>query len=297
MNLLKADSLSTELRELVLEKAEGVPLFVEELTRSLVEQGALARQGVSWRLGVSAEELRVPDTVQGIILARLDRLDDPLQRVLQVASVIGPILPYSVLAKVRGTNGQLPVQLRNLQRLDFLRETRRRPDTEYMFKHALIRDVAYSTLLTRQRRQLHRRVGEAMEALLAERLGEFHSIIAEHFLRAEAWAKAADYLLRAGDEAARLSADSEARGHYEKAMNALARLPDTVENRRRRVDTTIKQAAVSWIADPPDLNLTRLAAAEALAGELPTVERTTGEDRLRLARVRYWMGRNPPRRG
>jgi predicted ATPase len=70
MNLLNADSLSTELRELVLEKAEGVPLFVEELTRSLVEQGAVTRQGVSWRLGVSAEELRVPDTVQGIILAR-----------------------------------------------------------------------------------------------------------------------------------------------------------------------------------------------------------------------------------
>jgi class 3 adenylate cyclase/tetratricopeptide (TPR) repeat protein len=291
MNLLKADSLSAELRELVLEKAEGVPLFVEELTRSLVEQGALARHGVSWRLSVSAEELRVPDTVQGIILARLDRLDDPLQRVLQVASVIGPILPYSVLAKVRGTNGQLPAQLRDLQRLDFLRETRRRPDTEYVFKHALIRDVAYSTLLTRQRRQLHRRVGEAMETLLAERLGEFHSIIAEHFLRAEAWAKAADYLLRAGDEAARLSADSEARGHYEKAMTALVRLPDTVENRRRRVDTTLKQVAVSSIADRPDLNLTRLAAAEALAAELPTVDLATGEDRLRLARVRYWMGR------
>jgi tetratricopeptide (TPR) repeat protein len=130
-----------------------------------------------------------------------------------------------------------------------------------------------------------------METLLGERLGEFHSIIAEHFLRAEVWARAADYLLRAGDEAARLSADAEARGHYEKAMNALARLPDTVENRRRRVDTTLKQAAVSSIADPPDLNLTRLAAAEALASELPTVDQATGEDRLRLARVRYWMGR------
>ncbi|MFL6047349.1 MAG: ATP-binding protein [Propionibacteriaceae bacterium] len=291
INLLKADSLSPELRKLVLEKAEGVPLFVEELTRSLVEQGALTRQGLGWRLSVSTEELKVPDTLQGIILARLDHLDDPLRRLLQVASVVGPILPYAVLAKVSGANGQLSSQLRDLQRLDFLRESRRRPDTEYVFKHALIRDVAYSTLLVRQRKQLHRRVGEAMETLLGERLGEFHSIIAEHFVRAEAWARAADYLLQAGDEAARLAADAEARGHYERAMNALARLPDTVENRRRRVDTTIKQAAVSWIADPPDLNLTRLAAAEALAGELPTVDRTTGEDRLRLARVRYWMGR------
>jgi class 3 adenylate cyclase/tetratricopeptide (TPR) repeat protein len=291
MNLLKADSLPTELHELVLEKAEGVPLFVEELTRSLVEQGALTQQGVSWRLGVSADELRVPDTVQGIILSRLDRLEDPLKRVLQIASVVGAVLPYSVLAEVSGANGQLSTQLRDLQRLDLIRETRRRPDTEYVFKHALIRDVAYSTLLMRQRKQLHQRVGEAMETLLGERLGEFQSIIAEHFLRAEAWARAADYLLRAGDEAARLSADAEARGHYEKAMHALLRLPDTVENRRRRVDTTLKQAAVSYIAERPDLNLARLAAAEALARELPTVASATGEDRLRLARVRYWIGR------
>jgi class 3 adenylate cyclase/tetratricopeptide (TPR) repeat protein len=291
MDLLNADSLSPGLRKLVLDKAEGVPLFLEELTRSLVEQGALTRQGLSWRLSVSAAELKVPDTVQGIILARLDRLDDPLRRVLQVASVVGPILPYPVLAKVSGVNGQLSSQLRELQRLDFLRESRRRPDTEYVFKHALIRDVVYRTLLGRQRKQLHLRVGEAMETLLGERLGEFHSIIAEHFLRAEAWARAADYLLQAGDEAARLAADADARGHYEKAINALARLPDTVENRRRRIDTTIKQAAVSWIADPPELNLMRLAAAEGLAIELPTVNRTTGEDRVRLARVRYWMGR------
>jgi tetratricopeptide (TPR) repeat protein len=291
MNLLKADSLPTELRELVLGKAEGVPLFVEELTRSLVEQGALTQRGVSWRLGVSADELQVPDTVQGIILARLDRLEDPLKRVLQIASVVGSVLPYSVLAEVSGANGQLSTQLRDLQRLDLIRETRRRPDTEYVFKHALIRDVAYSTLLMRQRKQLHQRVGEAMETLLGERLGEFQSIIAEHFLRAEAWARAADHLLRAGDEAARLSADAEARGHYEKAMHALLRLPDTVENRRRRVDTTLKQAAVSYIAERPDLNLARLAAAEALARELPTVASATGEDRLRLARVRYWIGR------
>jgi tetratricopeptide (TPR) repeat protein len=107
----------------------------------------------------------------------------------------------------------------------------------------------------------------------------------------EGWARAADYLLRAGDEAARLSADAEARGHYQKAIGALLRLPDTVENRCRRVDTTLKQAAVSSIADRPDLNLARLAAAEALARELPTVDSDTGEDRLRLARVRYWIGR------
>jgi hypothetical protein len=142
-----------------------------------------------------------------------------------------------------------------------------------------------------------------MESLLGERLGEFQSIIAEHFLRVEAWARAADHMPQAGDEAARLSADAEARGHYEKAMNALAGLPDTVENRRRRVDTTLKRAAVSYIADCPDLNLARLAVAEALAGELPTVESATESagsttsavipGRRSATTVRCWpLGRN-----
>ena len=140
-----------------------------------------------------------------------------------------------------------------------------------------------------------------MESSLGERLGEFQSIITEHFLRAEAWARAADHLLQADDEAARLSADAEARGHYEKAMNALAGLPNTVEN-RRRVDTTLKRAAV-YIADRPDLNLARLAVAEALAGELPTVESATGSagsttsavipGRRSATTVRCWpLGRN-----
>ena len=291
MNRLGTSFLPTELRKLVLQKAEGVPLFVEELTKSLIEQGVLLRQGGSWQLTVQSDELHVPDTVQGIILARLDRLEDPLKRVLQVASVVGPILFYPVLAKVSDANGRLSARLRDLQRLEFIRETRRQPEPEYVFKHALIRDVAYQTLLTRQRRELHRRVGEAAETLLGDRLSEFQSIIAEHFLRAEVWAKAADHMLLAGDEATRLSAHADARLHYEKALNALTRLPDTVDNRRRRVDTMTKRVAVSYIAERPDLNLARLADAEALARQLPDVDTAAGDDRIRLARVHYWMGR------
>ena len=291
MDRLGTNSLPIELRELVLRKAEGVPLFVEELTKSLIEQGALVRQGESWRLAMERDKLHVPDTVQGIILARLDRLEDPLKRVLQVASVVGPLLFYPVLAKVSDANGRLPARLRDLQRLEFIRETRRRPETEYVFKHALIRDVAYQTLLTRQRKELHLRVGEAAESLLGDRLSEFQSVVAEHFLRAEAWAKAADHLLLAGDEATRLYAHADARLQYEKALDALSRLSDTVENRRRRVDTIAKRVAVSYIAERPDLNLARLTEAEALARRLPDVDTTASADQIRLARVHYWMGR------
>jgi tetratricopeptide (TPR) repeat protein len=230
-----------------------------------------------------------------VLTARLDSLAPFERHLLQQAAVVGQNFWEGALLRDAGQSeaavNEALVSLLDKELVISNPASRLAGEREYIFKHALIRDVAYSTLLMRQRKQLHQRVGEAMETLLGERLGEFQSIIAEHFLRAEAWARAADYLLRAGDEAARLSADAEARGHYEKAMHALLRLPDTVENRRRRVDTTLKQAAVSYIAERPDLNLARLAAAEALARELPTVASATGEDRLRLARVRYWIGR------
>ncbi|MDQ3856208.1 MAG: AAA family ATPase, partial [Chloroflexota bacterium] len=291
MNLLQVDRIPADLRQVVLNKAEGVPLYVEELTKSLIEQGSLTKANGGWRLTVASHELQVPSTLQGIVLARLDRLEDPVKRVLQVASVIGPVVLYRVLSEVSGSNGQLPVRLRDLQRRELLQEIRRRPEVEFAFKHALIRDVAYHTLLGRERKRLHYSVGEAMEVILKERLSEFQSIIAEHFLRAQAWEKAAEYLIRAADESTRLYAHTEARAHYDKAVEALNRLPDTVVNRRRRVDTTVKQVAVSFIADSPDLNLARLAEAEAVARELPTTESPKGEDRLRLARVHYWTGR------
>jgi predicted ATPase len=291
MRLLKTDHLPGELRELLLEKAEGVPLFVEELTKSLTEQGVLQHDDGSWRLTVSSRDLRIPDTVQGIILARLDRLEEELKRILQVGAVLGPVVIYRVLANTVDVNGQLATRLRDLQRLGFLRQTRRQPEIEYVFRHGLIRDVAYQTMLQRNRRELHLRVGAAMEVTLGDRLSEYQGIIAEHFLRAEAWEKAARYLLRAGDDSMRLHAHAEARLHYGNAMDALSRLPDIIDNRRRRLETIVKQAAVSYIAEPPELNLERLSRGEALARALLANGSPTDDDRLRLAWIHYWKGR------
>lgn len=291
MRLLKVEYLPIELREFFLEKAGGVPLFVEELTKSLLEQGILQHDGGGWRLTVSSRNLQIPDTVQGIILARLDWLDEELKRILQIAAVLGPVVVYRVLANVVGLDGQLLNRLRDLQRLGFLRQMRRQPEIEYIFRHGLIRDVAYRTLPQRNRRALHLKVGTMMEATLGERLNEYQSIIAEHFLRAEAWEKATEYLLRAGEDSIRLHAHAEARLHYGNAMDALARLPGNVDNRRRRLDTIVKQAAVSYIAEPPELNLERLSRGEALARALLASESGTDDDRLRLAWVHYWTGR------
>lgn len=283
--------LPPAVRELVLRKAEGVPLYVEELARSLGEQKVLARDGEAWRLTVAPSELRVPDTLQGIVLSRLDRLDDPVKRLLQVASVIGRVFSHRVLAAVSDANGDLGPHLRELQRLDFVRETRRQPEGEYSFKHAVIQDVVYQSLLGPRRRDLHRRVGQAMETIFPERLGEFQSILAEHFLSGEDWEKAAIYFSAAGNAARRLYAHVEARQHYAKALQALERLPDTVENRRRRVDAIVRDAEVAVGAAEPEHQLARLAEAERLATSLPGPHGEPGGDKLRIARVEYSLGR------
>jgi tetratricopeptide (TPR) repeat protein len=131
-----------------------------------------------------------------------------------------------------------------------------------------------------------------MEVLFAERLTEFYGLLARHFQRGEAWEKAADYLIKAGDAANRLYAHAEARVHYSQALEALMQLPDTEENRGRRIDTTASLVSVSWAADAPEHNLARLAEVEALAvqGRSLQVDGMPGVDRLRLAHVHYWMG-------
>src|SRR5205823_2358535 len=148
-------------------------------------------------------------------------------------------------------------------------ERTRHPEIEYIFKHALTQEVAYNSLLAPRRKELHRRVGDAMESLFAERLSEFHSLLAPHFLRGEVWDKAAFYYTQAGDAAARLSAQAEARRHYTHILEALAHFEDTEDTRRQRVDTLIKLVSCAMISDSPDQNLARLAEAEELARSLP----------------------------
>ena len=291
MRLLETERLPRDVEQLLLEKAEGIPLFVEQLVRALLEQGAIERGAAGWRLAAVADVLRIPDTVQGIILARFDRLNDELKRLLQAAAVLGPQVVRDLLNDTLGTTADLGPGLRDLQRRGFLRETRRTPESVYVFCHALIRDVAYQTMRRRTRLQLHARAAMAMERIFSERLSEFQTIIAEHFVRAERWEEAAGYLLRAGDESARLHAHTESRLQYAQAAQALARLPDTAANLRRRVDAVVKRAAASYTAEPPQDGLARLAEAQALIDQIAAAEPADAEDRARLARVQYWAGR------
>jgi class 3 adenylate cyclase/tetratricopeptide (TPR) repeat protein len=290
---LLGGSLLPRLHDLILAKSEGNPFFVEEVLRSLIEQGALVRaeDGSGWVATQIADTIAVPDTLQGVLMARFDALPEDTKWIGQQAAVIGRTFLYRVLRKMAETSGDVDVELSQLEREKLIRERTREPEVEYIFKHALTQEVAYQSLLTARRRELHRRAAAAIEALFADRIGEFAPIIAAHYYRGEAWDNAATYLIMAGDAAAHLFANPEARQWYGQALESLAHLPDSVDNRQRRVDTTVKLVGVSISSDPPEQNLARLAGIEPLARERAAQASATASDRLRLGRILYWMGR------
>ncbi len=222
--------------ERLTERAGGNPFFLEEALRDLIERGALERRNGAWELTVDEDELTIPAVVQGTLQARLDRLDDRTAEVLSIASVIGKTFGMPLLREV-ASGENLISDLSDLQRLELIVETRRRPEPEYRFRHGLVQEVAYGRLLEPKRRELHLRVGQALERL-HDSPDEAYGLLARHFTEADEQERAADYLLKAGDLARGLFAEHEALAHYRRAREMLAKIGDD----RRARDTLFKMA-------------------------------------------------------
>jgi class 3 adenylate cyclase/pimeloyl-ACP methyl ester carboxylesterase len=200
--LLGADPGLLDLKRHLLERTQGNPLFLEEAVRDLAEAGALAGEPGDYRPTGEAQAVRLPDTVQGILAARIDRLPPAARQLLQRAAVIGQEVPLAVLERLAdGPAAQVRQHLGELQAAGMLDQSSPAADPTYTFKHALTHEVAYGSLLRETRRSLHRRVGEAMEAVYPDRLIELAEALTEHFERGEVWAKAARYGLDAGEKA------------------------------------------------------------------------------------------------
>jgi ABC-type transport system substrate-binding protein/class 3 adenylate cyclase len=212
--------LPVELERRVLAAADGNPFFLEELVRSLADVGALIREDDGWRFDHEVE-VEVPPTVEKVILARLDRLSPEARDLVTSASALGRTFALPLLEGVVGDASA--DALHELQRLGLLRQSRRWPQPEFRFGHALIQETAYRTLLTEQRTQLHRRAAEWLEERYAERDTEVLGLLALHWLRAEDEEKAAGYLLRAGDKARLEYALDEAIEHYRDLLPLLER--------------------------------------------------------------------------
>ncbi len=224
-NLLELDALSAPLREALYARTEGNPFFIEEIVRTLIEIGAIVRDSATgaWAAAVPVAEIALPDTLVGAVMARVDRLDEEQTEVLRIAAVIGRTFYDRVLRAVAGKNGALDRVLDELRDLDLIEESSGAREREYAFKHAVIRDVVYESILLSRRAELHGRVGTRIESLFAGRLEEVYSLLAYHFAQAKDGERALDYLLAAGDLAAAMASDTEALAHYRQANDEFLR--------------------------------------------------------------------------
>lgn len=224
-NLLKIGDLPPPLIERIQKKAEGNPFFIEEMIRELIDLGVLGLDKATsrWQVTAEMERVTIPDTLHGVLVSRLDRLDEEVKQVLKLAAVIGRIFFHRVLKAVAEAEKKLDHHLAELQNLEIIREKSRTPELEYIFQHALMQEAAYESILLQRRRELHRRVAECIEILFPDRLDEFYGLLAYHYSRAEQWQKAQEYLFKAGDQAGKVAADAEALEHYRQALAAYAR--------------------------------------------------------------------------
>jgi class 3 adenylate cyclase/DNA-binding winged helix-turn-helix (wHTH) protein/tetratricopeptide (TPR) repeat protein len=228
LTVVHATGQGTDLPETLvhelLDKAEGNPFFLEELTRAVLEQGALGAN------------VPVPDTIQGVLMARIDRLPAGPRHLLQTAAVLGRTCPHCLLEVLWEGPGDLEVLVQALQRGELLYERHGEAEPLYVFKHALTQEVAYDSLLQEQRRTLHARVVTAIEGLYCDRLAEQLDRLAHHAQQGALWDKAVLYCRQAGTRAMTHSAYREAVTYFEQALDALHRLPVGPDTQAQAID-------------------------------------------------------------
>ena len=236
------------LERLILRQTEGNPFFIEEVVQTLIEEQVLRGERGHYRLEQTPSALHIPTTVQGVLAARIDRLEPAEKALLQTLAVIGKTFAWSLLARVvEQPEETLKSLLSRLQAGEFVYEQPAFPEVEYSFKHGLTQEVSYGSLLIERRRALHERTAQAIEALFAGQLEEHCNELAHHFSRSGNAPKAVHYLHCAGRQAVQRSADAEAVAHLTTALGLLETLPDTPERARQELDLQITLGP-AWMA-------------------------------------------------
>jgi tetratricopeptide (TPR) repeat protein len=266
--ILKGGKAVPDLTQLILDRSAGNPLFMEEFTHTLLERGYVERKDGHYVLTVKPSDIQVPETVQGIIAARMDRLEKDLKETMQLASVIGREFAFSILRTVSSMQEKLEAYLSDLQALEFIYQKTAFPELEYIFKHALTQEVAYMSLLLKKRRQLHERIAESIEELYPNRLEEFYESLAHHYSRSNNLVKAYQYLKLSGNKASRNYSLREAWRSYKEALDVLSKLPATEENRRAGVELRLLMDFPMFGLGWPEDSLEILHEGERLSKEL-----------------------------
>jgi len=217
-NLLGINDLPKPIMDLIMDKAEGNPFFVEEIIRSLIETKQIVHENSHWRAVSDNTKITLPNTLRGVLSARIDRLPETPKHVLQNAAVIGRLFDVRILKRLTSLNGSFDSQIQYLTEASLIEMI----SNEYTFRHVLIQEAAYESILIKKRVELHRRIGETMEKLYTDRVEEFAPLLANHFYSAGD-ERSLKYDVIAGEKSARLYANAEAIFHFSRALEVAKR--------------------------------------------------------------------------
>lgn len=217
-NILKIKGLQHSVVRQVVQRSGGNPFFIEEVVRSFLDEGAVIKANGEFKVTDKIESVFIPQTINDVLMARIDRLDDETKNLVKVASVIGRNFFYRILSEVGKKINDIDKRISYLKEIQFIRERNRMDELEYIFKHALAQEAAYESILQQRRKSLHLQVAQSIEKVFNERLRDFYGMLALHYIKCERYENAENYLVKAGAEALKASASSEALNYYKEGL-------------------------------------------------------------------------------
>jgi tetratricopeptide (TPR) repeat protein len=244
-NILGGLPLDPALEKKIVEKTGGNPFFVEEIVRDLLDRGDLVKSGDQYMGNRPIDQLEIPNTIQGVLAARMDRLSEDLRHTMQVASVIGKDFAYRLLKSIMELGEELRVRLTNLVGLEILYEKALYPELEYIFKNVLTQEVAYESLLKQRRQEIHGRIARTIEELYADRLPEHYELLAHHYGRSGEAEKAIEYLMLAAEKSNQNKAAQAACEFFRQALKVVESTHISLDpDKERRIHQGLASASV-----------------------------------------------------
>nr|NQU89913.1 AAA family ATPase [Bacteroidota bacterium] len=235
-NLLQHANLPEEINSLIIGRASGNPFFIEEVIRSFIDEGLIKIKGDQFIPAENIKYANIPESIDNVLLSRIDRLDDKTKDLLKTASVIGRNFYFKVLEEAAQTIEEVDNKLEYLKDVQLINERKQKDEVEFLFKHALAQQATYDSIVERSRKDLHLKIARSIEKVFAGRIHEFYGTLAHHYSKAEQQYKTEEYLIKAGDESMKTGASSEAVNFLKKALETHIRNTRNLPDHQKVVD-------------------------------------------------------------
>jgi len=240
-NLINKVELPDDINSLIIDRASGNPFFIEEVIRSFIDEGLIQIKENQFLLTDNIKYANIPETIDNVLLSRIERLDDKTKNLLRTASVIGRNFYYKVLEEAAQTIEEVDNKLEYLKDVQLINERKQKDEVEFLFKHALAQQATYDSIMEKTRKNLHLKIAGSIEKVFAGRIHEFYGTLAHHYSKAEHETKKEEYLIKAGIESIKIGASSEAVYYIKQALRLIDRNASK-QNQQTVIDLEEKMA-------------------------------------------------------